>query len=183
MVESRHISMMDFCNESWRPWPYDDNILVSTNGNVLKHYISKHGKDIWKLLSQYDQGSGYLCVSLGDYSTHPLVHRLVAETFIPNDDPDYKTEINHINGDKKDNRVGNLEWCSRSYNLRHAASTGLIKGKSVIVLETGIIYPSIAECARALHAHAGNVWKCLYEPDHHTVNGYRVMLMEDIDDD
>lgn len=49
---------------------------------------------------------------------HKIVHRLVAETFIPN--PDNLPEVNHINYDTHDNRAENLEWCTRIYNLRHS---------------------------------------------------------------
>lgn len=52
-----------------------------------------------------------------------LLHRLIAETFIPNI-KNY-LEVNHKNGDKTDNRVENLEWCTRKQNMQHAVKTGL----------------------------------------------------------
>lgn len=53
-----------------------------------------------------------------------LVHRLVAEAFIPNNDKS-KTIINHLDGNKRNNTVGNLEWCDNSRNVRHAYEMGL----------------------------------------------------------
>lgn len=70
-------------------------------------------------------GKGYMCVCLrrNGKSDHLYVHRLVAESFIPN--PNGYKVVNHIDGDKLNNSVDNLEWCSYAENNQHAYDTGL----------------------------------------------------------
>lgn len=75
---------------------------------------------------------GYRRVSLG-HNKKVLVHRLVAEAFIPN--PESLPIINHIDGDKGNNHVENLEWCSHSYNVSHAIENGLRGGKKTAEIE------------------------------------------------
>ena len=68
---------------------------------------------------------GYYRVSLCNDSgrKYKLIHRLVAEAFLPN--PDNKSDVNHINGCKTDSNVCNLEWVTASENMSHAHSSGL----------------------------------------------------------
>lgn len=76
-------------------------------------------------LKPHKDRDGYLVVSLlrdGNISKR-FVHRLVAQAFIPN--PEAKPTVNHINGDKADNRVENLEWATQGENNSHAYKTNL----------------------------------------------------------
>lgn len=78
-----------------------------------------------KWLSVCDNGNGYkqvfVCVKNRRYMRY--VHRLVAECYLPN--PSNLPEVNHKDGNKANNNVANLEWCTRSENLKHAIQTGL----------------------------------------------------------
>lgn len=88
-----------------------ENYQISDDGRVWSKKSNKWLKPIdvngYKKASLYKNGKEY----------QRLVHRLVAEAFIPN--PNNYDEINHINEDKSDNRVENLEWCTPSYNINY----------------------------------------------------------------
>ena len=76
--------------------------------------------------SLYDDRHGYLQVDLykGNIRTKHKVHRLVLEAFMPVPDSD-ALDVNHIDGNKKNNNLSNLEWCTRRDNLVHAVNSGL----------------------------------------------------------
>ena len=79
--------------------------------------------------SQYECGNGYFRVAvafLGKKRRPTYVHRLVAATFVDGYKDGY--HVNHINGDKKDNRADNLEWVPLEGNVTHAWDTGLCVG-------------------------------------------------------
>ena len=87
---------------------------VTDNGDVYSRNYRNTGRI--KKMTPVKRPDGYLRIMLKGKGYY--VHCLVAETFIPN--PDNKSQVNHKNGDKTDNRVENLEWCTRSENVRHA---------------------------------------------------------------
>lgn len=83
-----------------------------------------------RILKTFRLKGGYINIVLrynGKNFNHN-VHRLVAENFIPNTHPDYSC-INHIDGDKTNNHVENLEWCNQSVNCLHAYDKGISKKK------------------------------------------------------
>ena len=102
---------------------YEGLYEVDSMGNVyscVQTSSRRKGK-----LKPCNRSNHYLYVNLykDGKATKYFVHRLVAEAFIPN--PDGLPEVNHINCDKYDDRVENLEWCDRMQNLIHSYEHGL----------------------------------------------------------
>ena len=115
---------MEVINEEWRIIADFPNYEVSNYGEVRR---------VWKnhtnLKATAVNGFGYEIVHLSrnGENKHRPIHRLVAAAFI--DNPDNLPEVNHIDGDKLNNCVSNLEWVSRSQNMKHAYSIGLGRWK------------------------------------------------------
>jgi hypothetical protein len=95
-------------------------MIVKRISKFPEYFIRQDGL-VWstksdKFLIPYISNKGYNLVTLG--AKKKTVHRLLAETFLPN--PENKATVNHRNGDRLDNRVENLEWASYSENNYHA---------------------------------------------------------------
>ena len=112
--------------EMWKK--FEENYEISNLGNV-RNISTK------KILKTRTNKKGYLKTNISVHGKIKTIfpHRLVAEIFIPN--PNNYPAVNHINGIKTDNKIDNLEWCTYSYNTRHAVKNGLIKSKKVIQLD------------------------------------------------
>lgn len=160
--------------QDWKPWPKDPRILVSDEGDVLSYRSG-----FWKRLKQTDSGR-YLTVGINNPTGKSyLVHRLVAETWIPKESEDL--EVNHINGNRYDNRVENLEWVTHQENIDHSRKTGLVPkscSTKVRIVETGELFDSEAECARAIGGHYNNISGCLHGWQK-THRGYHFERVED----
>lgn len=161
---------------------------IDTEGKIL----NKKGNELKQTINR----DGYAMVKLCDngYEKNCSVHRLVAETFLPN--PDNKKTVNHKDGNKTNNKVENLEWATYSENEKHAYKHNLRKShltnddrkngahisgeqssRPVKVVETGDIFPSVRDCAKILDCDPGAISKCCNgkASKHH---GYRFTFCE-----
>jgi DNA-binding CsgD family transcriptional regulator len=110
--------------EEWRAVAEFPNYEVSNYGRVRRVNMKYR---LPKILRQKIHKQGYKEIGLCDFQSVPsrkhtrLVHRLVAQAFIPG----AKEEVNHLNGNKADNRVENLSWATPQENVHHANYHGL----------------------------------------------------------
>lgn len=128
-------------NEIWKPIKSFENYEISNFGNVRSLNYNKTKKI--QLLHQYVKKGGYKQVSLNKNNVQYFksVHRLVAEAYLnkkdfksmPDEDKkiiDFKTlEVNHKDENKQNNRVDNLEWCTKKYNKNYGTAIARAKPK------------------------------------------------------
>lgn len=146
--------------EEWKPVVgYEGLYEVSSEGRVLSlgrfQKVRNNGRMFRKeqIMKLKNRPGGYLGAHLCKNCKHKIhsVHRLVAEAFIPN--PEGKEQVNHKNGIKTDNRVSNLEWVTKSENALHmnrVLGKRVAKEQPVRCVETGVVYKSISEAAKAI---------------------------------
>lgn len=163
--------------EVWKDVPgYEGLYQVSNLGRVksLERW-RKNGSGKQKIperiMSQNAINRGYLMVQLSKNGVYKnvLVHRIVAEAFVQN--LNGLDTVNHINGNKTDNRSTNLEWVTRGDNLRHAFGTGLNGADHRKLIRVAQydkdmnlikIYPSMNEAARQTGVNEGNINRGVY---------------------
>lgn len=154
---------------------YEGIYVISNSGDVWslsRPYINNKGKTtkikpIKKINSFLDGKGNYKMVGLSKDGKRIkyLLHRLVAITFI--EKKHGKDEVNHIDGNKQNNYIENLEWCSRIENIRHSIDTGLkkiTKGKEILQKDRqGRIiaeHKSIRSAGRSIGKEMGNIANC-----------------------
>ena len=145
-------------NEQWLPIDGFDGYEVSNYGRVK----SLKGKEE-KILKQYTTNYGYQLVGLCKNSKPKMlyIHRLVANAFI-NNSKNY-IEVNHIDENKCNNHVSNLEWCDRKYNINYGTRNEKVSKQVIqLTLDNQIIktWDSIMDVQRNLGYHNTHICKC-----------------------
>lgn len=134
---------------------YEGLYKVSNQGRVKRLY--RNGGE--KILKAGKTTNGYLQVALcKEGKPHYMrVHRLVAQHFLPN--PNNLSEVNHIDENKDNNCISNLEWCTRQYNASYGSLTKAVLG---INLASGFIciFNSITEASKAIGGTPSNISAC-----------------------
>lgn len=136
-------------SEKWLPVKGYENLYeVSDFGRVksLKRF-STNGK-ILKLVN-HPNGYVYVCLCKNNIRKQKRVHKIVLEAFCPEHDP-RKNQIDHIDGDKTNNNLSNLEWVTQSENMKRAYKNGLEVpvGIKVIDIDTKEIFNTATEAVR-----------------------------------
>lgn len=116
---------------------------ATTSGKILKPYVNKHN------------GYCYVTLSKNNVRKQKRVHKLVMISFCEIDES--RPQINHVDGDKTNNKLDNLKWCTQSENMKHAYENGLElpPTKNVIDLDSGKIYDSVTDAARSTGKNNG----------------------------
>lgn len=156
---------------------YEGLYQVSNFGNLYSSYVKR------KLQLSLDK-YGYkqvILVKNGVRKRH-LLHRMVAQEFIPNHEN--KPQVNHIDENKTNNTVSNLEWVTSKENINHGTRTErqiytqrIIQKSKLVICSNGVIYRSTREASRLLGLDNGSLNKVL-KGKRKTVGGYTFKYKE-----
>lgn len=125
---------------------YEGLYSVSDSGHVMGHVRGRE-------LKPWIHKSGYTYITIKKPGTNKKsfrLHRLVATYFLEN--PEGLPAVNHLDGNKENNRVSNLEWCTQSANELHARDTGLNPGRGETHHRAKLTLASVLEIKRCLAA-------------------------------
>ena len=167
----------------WKKFIYEGqetDYSVSTEGEVRKDTTNY-------ILSQSSQQDyKFVGLIINGKQKRMRVHRMVALTFI--DNPDNKPYVNHINGNRSDNNVENLEWVTPSENTQHAVDTGLFKsGRARAVIQYNLngeqmaTFESASEAARQTGGSQSKITMCCRR-QRDSANDYQWRYYDDIQD-
>lgn len=167
--------------EEWRPIDkYDGRYEVSSKGRIRSCFSGEY-KIITARTYTHDYERVRFMVN-GKEHRH-FVHRLVAEAFIQN--PENKPYVNHINGDRVDNRVENLEWVTQKENVNHAINvlgvdfSGLNGLRKSVIRNDGVVFKSLSEAAKASGVKSHDSISYAIKNNTTLRNGYSFKLIEE----
>lgn len=171
-----------------KPYPLDNDYMVYSDGRIWAKKKKPHF-----LVPQNNRGYMRVCITINGVKKSRTVHRMVAETFL--DNPDNLPQINHIDEDKTNNDVSNLEYCTAKYNSCYGSRLERMgktrrdrncKGKPVYQLDDhmNIIaeYPSTKKAGLAIGKRPENIASSCKNPKRFPhIGGYRWRYKEDYD--
>lgn len=183
--------------EEWRWIPgWEKLYMISTYGKVMSYSKCKERPRLLAPLTN----NGYQAVILthknrrtGEYRKYfAQIHLMMAKAFLPNPNPEYYTQVNHRSGNRSDNRITNLEWCTSKYNNLHnnkAVNGGLRRMRLSMYFvkltnsNTGEekILNSTREAATFLNTHINLVnlaLRHMYSSGHNVLRGWKVELTD-----
>lgn len=179
--------IVDELDEIWKPVHlFEGKYSISSKGRVRSERRFRKGKNgstsivNERIRVPCDDSYGYLIVVLYDeeFQRTVPIHRLVAEHFIPN--PNNLPQVNHKDGNKHNNCVGNLEWCTNLENIRHSVKIGIrnysdSSGIKLHCVEDDVYFNSIAELSRIYNL---NYNQCLLAiKSNSEINGKHYMVI------
>lgn len=149
--------------ETYKPISGFENYVVTVNGNVFR--LKKDG-NVRQLSPFCEYGYSLVCLRKSNGTQYKKrVHRLVAEAFIPN--PDNLPYVNHMDENKANNRVDNLEWCTAKYNDNYGSRNDKVSkavSKPVVGYDDRgyeMYFESITEASRYLKgANRSHISSC-----------------------
>lgn len=165
--------------EVWLPIKDFSDYEISSEGRVRHIRFNR--------LLKVNNSGEYPIIGLNKHGKRYFkkIHRLVAEAFYDIERLD-GMEVNHYDGHKHNSHISNLEWTTRSQNVKHAYATGLKKPsgphpiRKIIIIETGQIFNSAHDCAIHIHGDFSTVCKCLRKnTKNQTHKGYHFEYYED----
>ena len=151
------------------------NYFVTEDGHVWSAWRNQYVSEV-----VMDKKYHKVVLSKNNKSYNFLVHRLVAQAFVPN--PNSKPCVNHKDENPENNHYTNLEWVTHKENNNygsHSIKNGASHSKPVIKIDKNTgeklqYYPSVREAAKDLNISATNISAvCKHKPHYHTAGGYR----------
>lgn len=153
--------MLNNNDEIWKGMiGFEDRYQVSSLGRI-RSIKDNHGNSCEKIKATRVRSNSckyeYVQLSVKNKAFHEAVHRAVAKAFIPN--PDSKPVVNHIDGDKLNNNVCNLEWVTHSENHIHAYTSGLRSATHLVERQLGQKYGASSKYHNVSWDSSREKWK------------------------